>query len=533
MVALDDGAISGMGKEMDILSEPGNSMRGVSGKTGVLNAAPDKAPVGDKLPQFALNVDSEHKAVTLAVWSFAHPHMTAFHCSWLSFFTTFASTFAAAPMIPIIRDDIDMTIADIGNAGVAAVTGTIFCRLIMGTFCDTFGPRLGFAFLMLGVAPAVFCMALVETPIGFLLCRFFIGFSLATFVACQFWASVMFTPKIVGLANATAGGWGNLGGGVTQFLIPAMFTACAVANEDFSAWRMAFFLPGCMHMVMGIACLALGQDLPDGQYAMLKKTGQMDKPNGALTIQVGASNYRAWVLTLTYGFCFGVELTMNNIAASYFFDQFDLDIKLAGLLASLFGMMNLFARSLGGYISDYSAQRYGMRGRLWALWAMQTFEGGLCILMGLAKDSLGLTLVIMVMFSTFVQASEGATFGIVPFISKRSLGVVSGMVGAGGNAGSAITQSIFFKSDKYATHEGILLMGIMIIAITSMVFLIHFPMWGGMLRPGDGTTTEEDYYTSSYTEEEKAKGMDGVAKRFAAATTGERGPAVPPPQSQV
>ena len=38
--------------------------------------------------------------------------------------------------------------------------------------------------------------------------------------------------------------------------------------------------------------------------------------------------------------------------------------------------------------------------------------------------------------------SCGATYGIVPFISKRALGVVSGFVGAGGNTIAAIVQYV-------------------------------------------------------------------------------------------
>merc|ERR1711998_171428 len=348
-------------------------------------------------------VDSEHKACELRPWSFAFPHMLSFHCSWLGFFTTFVSTFAAAPMVPIIRNDLDMTVVDLGNGGVAAVTGTIFCRVMMGIFCDTFGPRLGYALLMLGTAPAVFGMANVTTPLGFILCRFFIGFGLATFVACQFWSSVMFTPKIVGIANATSAGWGNLGGGVTQFLIPATYAAIVTNHEPFTAWRWAFFLPGCMHITIGLMVLFLAQDLPDGQYAALKKSGAMEQPNGTVSMIQGLKNYRMWVLVASYGMCFGVELTMNNVVTGYFFDQFDLPLTTAGLLGSLFGMMNLFARSVGGFLSDMSAKKYGMRGRLWCLWICQTVEGGLCILMGFAKDSLGLTIFIMILFSTFVR----------------------------------------------------------------------------------------------------------------------------------
>lgn len=46
---------------------------------------------------------------------------------------------------------------------------------------------------------------------------------------------------------------------------------------------------------------------------------------------------RTWCLTLTYGFCFGIELTINNIIAAYLFDQFGVSLTIAGLIGSLFG----------------------------------------------------------------------------------------------------------------------------------------------------------------------------------------------------
>lgn len=43
---------------------------------------------------------------------------------------------------------------------------------------------------------------------------------------------------------------------------------------------------------------------------------------------------------------------MNNIIVSYLFDQFGVNLALAGFLGSLFGLMNICARSIGGAGSD-------------------------------------------------------------------------------------------------------------------------------------------------------------------------------------
>merc|ERR1712070_633316 len=99
--------------------------------------------------------------------------------------------------------------------------------------------------------------------------------------------------------------------------------------------------------------------------------------------KVGFSNVNALILTVTYGLCFGVELCMNNKLVAFFNRYYAIAPRNAGVLGATFSLMNLFARSWGGILSDYCSKKFGIRGRIAAMWIVQTIEGVFRILMGL------------------------------------------------------------------------------------------------------------------------------------------------------
>lgn len=65
-------------------------------------------------------------------------------------------------------------------------------------------------------------------------------------------------------------------------------------------------------------------------------------------------------------------------------------------------------------------------------------------------------IVALITFSLFVQSAEGSTFGIVPYLNSNVTGMVSGIVGAGGNAGAVFFSFAFRQMSKYLRMEAVL-----------------------------------------------------------------------------
>ena len=410
-----------------------------------------------------------HKAASISLFSFARPHMRAFHMSWFAFFLAFFGWFGIAPMMAIVRDDLGLTRTQVGNTVIASVAVTIAARLFAGWLCDRIGPRRTYTGLLIVGSIPVMTIGLATSYESFLLFRLAIGVIGASFVITQYHTSVMFAPNVVGTANATTAGWGNLGGGVTQMVMPLILAAIlGFGASEVLGWRLAMVFPGIALFLMGIAYYRLTQDTPDGE-ARASKT-QDSSARGAFL--EAARDHRVWALFLVYGACFGVELTMHNIAALYYHDRFGLSVAMAGLIAGLFGLMNLFARTLGGIFGDLAGVRFGLRGRTLFLGTVLLLEG-LALAVFSQMAVLPVAILSMLVFSLFVQMSEGATFSVVPFINRRALGAVAGIVGAGGNAG-AVAAGFLFRIESLSTEQALLYLAAIVTGMSALVLVVRF-----------------------------------------------------------
>ena len=405
----------------------------------------------------------------LKLFSLKGVQMKTFHTTWLMFFVCFFGWFGLAPLMPTIRDEMGLTKNEVGNLIIVSVSSTIIARLIIGRLCDVWGPRkTAVTLLLLGSIP-VLLVGLAKDYETLLLFRAAIGIIGASFVITQFHCSVMFDTQVKGTANAVAGGLGNLGGGITNMVMPLIFAAIVgFGYTSPQAWRYAMIVPAIM--MWGVAWLYYKhtKDTPEGNYSEIanRNVKRVKTDWSVLT------DWRIWALTIAYAVCFGVEITFDNIAALYFVDTFQLSQASAGFWAGVFGAMNIFARAIGGVMSDKAGKWSGLRGKGLLLGVLLLLEG-VGIMLFAQAGSIVLAITAMLGFALFLKMANGATYGIVPFVNEKNVGLVSGIVGAGGNLGGMLF-GFLFKAESISYAQAFLYIGFAVVVVAALVFITGF-----------------------------------------------------------
>jgi NNP family nitrate/nitrite transporter-like MFS transporter len=422
-----------------------------------------------KVKNDSMNNTTAKQLTKLNIFSLKGVQMRTFHTTWLMFFVCFFGWFGLAPLMPTIRAELHLSKGQVGNTIIASVAATIIARLIIGKLCDTWGPRkTAVRLLLIGSLP-VFLVGLAHDYTSFLLFRLAIGVIGSSFVITQFHTSMMFAPNIKGTANAVTGGWGNLGGGVTNMVMPLIFAAIVGAGfTKAEAWRYAMIVPGVMMLIMAFIYNKYTKDTPNGNYDEIGYT----KTNSSKTDWSILGDWRVWALTLSYAMCFGMEITFDNVASLHFVDTFHLSQSSAGFWAGIFGFMNIFARALGGIVSDKVGGKFGMRGKGLLLAGVLLLEGAGLVLFA-NSGNLTAAIISMLSFALFLKMSNGATYGIVPFINSKNVGMVSGIVGAGGNLGGMLF-GFLFKSSTITYVQAFTYIGIAVMVVSVIVLITRF-----------------------------------------------------------
>lgn len=173
-------------------------------------------------------------------------HGRVFFFSWFGFLIAFWSWYAFPPLLKdVIAKDLDLSQNQIATSNIIALLATLLVRLVAGTACDAFGARWIFAGCLLIGAIPTFLAGTVFSFSQLCALRFFVGILGGSFVPCQVWTTGFFDKNVVGTANSLTAGFGNAGGGITYFAMPAIYNSLVSDGlPTHKAWRVAFVVPG-------------------------------------------------------------------------------------------------------------------------------------------------------------------------------------------------------------------------------------------------------------------------------------------------
>ncbi|KAF3904123.1 hypothetical protein AA313_de0202317 [Arthrobotrys entomopaga] len=443
--------------------------------------------------------------------------------STFGFMIAFLSWYAFPPLLSVsIKKDLHLSPAEVANSNVLALTATLLVRLAVGPLCDKFGPRYVFVgVLILGAIPT-FLAGTVESAAGLMAVRFFIGILGGAFVPCQVWSTGFYDKNVVGAANAITAGIGNAGGGITYFVMPAIYDSFVNGRglSSHTAWRVSYVVPGILIIAVALAILAFGEDTPNGSWnkrgivngvnvtsegvivdavepsaapvQSSRRSSIFDTKKGdvetasntssdAVAIatheviqtpslsEAGPVIFSLSTLNLCFGyFCtFGAELAINSILGSYYLRNFPtLGQTGSGNWAAMFGLLNVVTRPTGGFISD------ALYKRTRSLWVKKFWNTGLAVLTGVIIIVIGVvdphhlpTMVgLIALLAIPLEMGNGSNFSLVPHVHPHANGIISGLVGACGNLGG-IVFAIIFRYNGTNYPRVFWIMGTIIIAL--------------------------------------------------------------------
>jgi MFS transporter, NNP family, nitrate/nitrite transporter len=435
------------------------------------------------------------------IFRFKNAEIKALHLTWIAFFICFYVWFNMAPLASSMLRSVDwLTRDDIRLFAIANVALTIPARIIVGMALDRYGPRRVFSVLMVLMAAPTFVFAFGDTREVLFMSRLVLSSIGASFVVGIHMTALWFKPRDIGFAEGFYAGWGNFGSAAAAITLPTI--ALTIYGGD-DGWRYAIATSGAVMAAYGVFYWFAITDGPSADthkkprkasalevsswrdlillclfivplvgilsilVYRIQLMGYIDAITAAIcyaaiavvvtyqitqAIRVNAPILRKGVpeddkypfksvaaLNATYFANFGAELAVVSMLPMFFEETWGLTAATAGLIAASFAFVNLFARPMGGLVSD----RFGNR-----RFVMLAYMFGIAIgfvLMGLLNSNWPLIIAIAITIgcSFFVQGAEGATFGIIPSIKRRLTGQISGMAGAYGNVGAVFYLFVF------------------------------------------------------------------------------------------
>ncbi len=322
-----------------------------------------------------------------------------------AFAVCFAVFGSVSAMMPILKKMLHLDPVQVSIALAIPVLLGSLGRIPLGILTDRFGGRKVFSSVMaVSIIPALL-MGWLHSYTQLLIYGFFIGIALASFSVGVAFVSRWYPPETQGKALGIYGA-GNIGQSMAAFGAP--FIAKALG------FSWGFWLFAVLTFIWLIAFLAKAEN----PVAARPKTVRV-------AIEP-LSDGKSWILSLYYFLTFGGFVAMSIYLPTFLTELFKLTPTDAGLRTAGFVVLATAMRPAGGIVAD----KVGGQRVLMFVFPITAIMAGFMAFPNMLTFTIG-----ALGMATAIGLGNGAVFKLVPEYFPKTVGSVTGLVGAAGGLG--------------------------------------------------------------------------------------------------
>jgi len=324
-----------------------------------------------------------------------------------AFAVCFAIFGSVSAMMPLLKKAMHLDPVQVSIALAVPVLLGSLGRIPLGMLTDRFGGRRIFSIVMAcSIVPAVL-MGFVRSYAQLLTAGFFIGIALASFSVGVAFSSRWFPPEQQGRALGIYGA-GNVGQSLAAFGAPLIAAALGM--------RWGFWIFGVVTFGWLMLYLALAKDPP----GVVRPKSFRESLQPLKTVD-------SWILSLYYFLTFGGFVAMSVYLPTFLTDLFRLTPQNAGLRTAGFVLLATAMRPIGGMLADKIGGQKVLLFVFPFTAIMALFMAGPPLITTFTIGALGMAIAI--------GLGNGAVFKLVPQYFPKTVGSVTGLVGAAGGLG--------------------------------------------------------------------------------------------------
>lgn len=359
-----------------------------------------------------------------------------------AFALCFAVFGTMSAMMPILSKQLHLSPMQKSIAVALPVLLGSIGRIPLGMLTDRFGGRIVFSCVMLlSIVPA-FLMGTVTDYHQLLLYGFFIGIALASFSVGVGFVSGWYSAERQGFALGIYGA-GNIGQSLAAFGSPFI---AAAAGLKWGFWTFGILL--------AIWLVVFG--------TFARNAANRNAVKSFSTVFQPLADPRSWILSLYYFLTFGGFVAMGVYLPIFLTEMFKLTPQDAGMRTAGFVVLATLMRPIGGTLADK------VGGRAILLWV---FPITAVMAIFLACPMMSTFTIGALGMAAAIGLGNGAVFKLVPEYFPKSVGSVTGLVGAAGGLGGFFPPLVlgFVKQATGSFVIGFVLLGIFALCCLAVV----------------------------------------------------------------